>query len=320
VNHNPFPPSPLRPGRPGLSFCWAIFLTAAVLAAAGCSRGRLYLVNSLGAPHAITVDGETGDWFGALSHIAKAQVFVGFVNDRETLYICLTREAAGEGPSVPMGGLTVWIDPAGGDAKKLGLRIATAGGPLDGRPMGGRPKPGDRPEREPETEDKGQDAEGRQPPKTPELEILDADGAVVRKLSLEAADKEGLQARTGMSNGAFVLELAIPLRPSEGRPVAVGAGPGDLVGVGFFSSRAGQTGMRGGPPGGGMPGGIGGGAGGSQPGGIGGGMGMGGPQRPNMEPDLAKSIRIWTRVRLNREPGARPAGAAHDAYTLRVGS
>ena len=110
-----------------------------------------------------------------------------------------------------------------------------------------------------------------------------------------------------MSNGAFVLELAIPLRASEGLPVAVGAGPGDLVGVGFFSSRAGRTAMQGGPPGGGMPGGIGGGVGGSQPGGMGGGMGMGGPRRPNMEPDLAKSVRIWTRVRLNREPGARPA-------------
>ena len=166
MNHNPFPLSPLRPGLPGLNFFGALFLAAAVLAAAGCSRGRIYLVNSLGAPHAITVDGETGDWYGALSYISKAQVFVGFVNDRDALYICLTREAAGEGPSVPMGGLTVWIDPSGGDAKKLGLRIATAGGPLDGRPMDGSRRPGDRTEREPEPEDRGQDVEGRRPLKS----------------------------------------------------------------------------------------------------------------------------------------------------------
>ncbi|MGZ5468526.1 MAG: hypothetical protein ACXW2H_05220 [Candidatus Aminicenantales bacterium] len=273
-------------------------LVLAFLLATSCG-GRVYLVSSLGPAHAIVVDGNMDDWSGALSYVAKDHLFVGFVNDHNDLFICLTKETSeGRGPG-RMGGWTVWIDPAGGSRKTMGIRIAPPGGPQEERPSE------EGPERRP-VEKPAEGEPGGQPltiDRGADLEILGPSGNVLRKLSPEAAAKEGLEVGTGFSGGSFVLEVKIPLKASEGHPIAVGAGPSGQVGIGFLSSRADRKDRRAGQPGGEMGGGRVPGARGV--GAMGGPSGMRGALPPNMDPDISKDIKVWTRVRLNQseQPG-----------------
>ncbi len=265
-------------------------LAVVLLLAAGCG-GRVYLVTSLSLPRAIVVDGDAADWAGALSYVAKDQLFVGFVNDRDDLFLCMTREEAGGPAPAPMGGWTVWFDPAGGTKKAFGLRVAPLGGPS-----------GEKPRESEEVKEGDQGA-----PKERDLEIqwIGPQGNVLRRFAPEDAAGEGLEVREGHSGRSFVLEIKIPLERSARHPIAVGAAPGDLIGVGFFSNRAEGNGERGGRGGAGRPAG-----GGGPPGGLGGGA-MGGPggwrgaMPPNLNPDIAKEVKVWTRVRLvqSGQPG-----------------
>ncbi|MGB8959642.1 MAG: hypothetical protein WCC00_11605 [Candidatus Aminicenantales bacterium] len=265
----------------------------AFLLATSCG-GRVYLVSSLGPAQAIVVDGNMDDWSGALSYVAKDHLFVGFVNDRDDLFICMTKETSeGRGPG-RMGGWTIWIDPAGGSRKTMGIRIVPPGGPPEERPSG------EGPERRP-VEKPAEGEQGGQPLTTDrgaDLEILGPGGNVLRKLSMEAAAKEGLEVGSGFSGGSFVLEVKIPLEVSEGHPIAVGAGPGGVIGIGFLSSRADRKDRRAGQPGGEMGGG--GVPGARGVGAMGGPSGMRGAMPPNMNPDISKDIKVWTRVRLNQ--------------------
>jgi len=286
----------VRPGKPGLTF---FPLILALFFATACG-GRVYLVSSLSLPRAIVVDGSIDDWTGALSYVAKDHLFVGFVNDRTDLFICMTKEmSGGRGPG-RMGGWTVWFDPSGGSRTIMGIRIPPPGGPPEERPA--KEGPESRPSEKPE--------EGEQGGRTPavergsdDLEILGPRENVLRILSPEAAAKEGLEVRTGLSGGSFVLEIRIPLEASEGRPTAVGAGPDGLVGIGFMSSRTDRNDRRAGQPGGEMGGGGMPGAGGV--GAMGSPSGMRGALPPNMDPDISKDVRVWTRVRLRQsdQPG-----------------
>lgn len=284
-------PPDIRPGRSGFRF---VPLALAFLLATACG-GRIYLVSSLSLPRPIVIDGNMDDWSGALSYVAKDHLFVGFINDRDDLFICMTKEMP-EGPgSGRMGGWTVWLDPSGGSQKTLGIRITPPGGsPEDRRSKEG---PGRRPVEKPEEVEPGGQtpAAGRG---AEDLEILGPGENLVRMLSPEEAAKEGLEIRTGFAGGSFVLEARIPLQASEARPFAVGAGPEGIIGVGFLSSRSDGNARRGGLPGSGIGGARGAGAMGSA-------SGMRGALPPNLNPDISKEVKVWTRVRLRQgdQPG-----------------
>jgi hypothetical protein len=155
------------------------------------------------------------------------------------------------------------------------------------------------------------------------LEIIGPNGNVLKKMSFEEASTAGLEVKTVLSGGSFVLEMKIPLKATDVLPMAVGSGDGGVVGVGFLSSRSGEKGRPGRPPGedtggrGGYPG------GGGMPGGMGGrGGGMGGGRRPNMNPDIQKNLKVWTKVKLNTSAEPRralvleiePATCSRDLY------
>jgi hypothetical protein len=290
----------IRPGQPGLVF---FSLVLSLLTLSGCG-GKIYLVTSLRPSHPVVIDGNADDWTGTLSYVPKDQLFVGFVNDREDLSICLTSEEGGGPAADRRSGWTVWFDPAGGTRKTYGLRIAPHGGPPDGLDPGPERKPSEDPA-EPEQGDQGAPAEPGL-----ELQWIGTNGEALRTLTPDEAAKLGLEVREGHAGGAYVLEIKIPLETSAGHPLAVGAGPDSAVGVGFFSNRAERRGGPGGvgggagrpgPGGGGMPGGRGGGA-------VGGpGGGWRGAMEPNLNPDLAKTVKVWTRVRLNASDRPEPS-------------
>lgn len=300
----------VRPGRPGLTIF--LPLAAGLLASAGCG-GRVYVVSSLGPPHTITVDGRTDDWNGALSFVEKQHLFLGFVNDRDKLYVCVTREQLEDrAAGAPMGGLTIWFDPKGGEARALGIRLPGPGGPPEGEGPGRQPDE----EQGGENPRPGRDrnGEGPQPPGGGAIEILGPNGQTLDKLTPEEAAEAGLEIRQGVSSGAFSVEIGIPLRADEKRRYAVGVEPDGTVGIGFFSAPPSRPGgRRNGPPGGGpgedggMPGGIGGGMG---PGGMGGTMRSGGAMPPDMDPDVTRGFKIWTRVKLANSAWPRPSGVS----------
>ena len=267
-------------------------LVLAFLLATSCG-GRVYLVSSLGPAHAIVVDGNMDDWSGALSYVAKDHLFVGFVNDHNDLFLCMTKETSERGGPGRTGGWTVWIDPAGGSRKTMGIRIAPPGG-----------TPGEKPEGMPVEEPPAEEQGGQPAPidRGVDIEILGPNEDVLRRLSPELAAKEGLEIRNGFSGGSFVLEVKIPLETSAGHSIAVGAAPDGIVGVGFFSNRPDRKGRpaglaEGGPgarPGGGVGGGV-----------MAGPGGMRGAMPPNMNPHISKDVKVWTRVRLRQsdQPG-----------------
>jgi hypothetical protein len=293
----PTPPFPIhfRPGKPGLKF----FLSAlAVLLAARCG-GRIYLVNSFEPGRAIVIDGEADDWAGGLSYVGKDRLFVGFVDDKENLYICLTREGSEGRPGAFMQGLTVWLDPSGGTTKVTGIRLNS------GRPSGEGKSPDGRPLRGTEEERPERGDERPSPPRA-EIEILGPRREILAAKSLEQAAEEGLEVKADFSGGLFVLEMKIPLAASTEHPFAVGIGSGKMVGVGITTEKTGRTENAGRPPGGGMGEGGGQPGGGGMPGGMGGGRGgMGGGMRRDPAPDSPRTIRIWMKVRLGSgvDPG-----------------
>ncbi|OYV92810.1 MAG: hypothetical protein B7Z68_09670 [Acidobacteria bacterium 21-70-11] len=130
---------------------------------------------------------------------------------------------------------------------------------------------------------------------------------------------EPVQAALGDDSGVMVLEMRVPLQPTEGHPLAVGAVPGATIALGLATERP-KAGARGrvrlgggGESGEGGPGdesGIGRGRGGfGGRGGYGGRGGMGGGMRDRgMSGGVTPApLDVWLRVTLAKGPAQTPA-------------
>ena len=118
-----------------------LFAAAAVLCAgfSACAAG-VYVMKSRVPEAEITIDGMTEDWKGLLYLLADEQVFVGFMNDQEYLYVCLVSGDSRRPSQLMREGLTVWFDPAGGTKKVLGIKYPAPGLPAprgEGNARGG---------------------------------------------------------------------------------------------------------------------------------------------------------------------------------------
>ena len=271
---------------------------ALILGLAGCSTARTYITESRPPERQITIDGRSDDWVGSLNIVADANLEEGFLNDQDFLYVSLITEDEALRKQIARGGLTVWFDPKGGDAKVLGIKYPV------GRPRGERPAT-------------QKEEAGGPPPNEPaggaesSLEIYRAGDAQPQKLELDAA--KGLEIAVSKEGRLFVYELKIPLQSSPDHPIAVGAQPGNTVGLGFEVPKS-DLGKQGGRPpaaaggeigGGGYGGGMGGG-GGMHGGGHGHHGGQGGA--PGTQPaTAANGLKIWTYVKLSSNKGLSPA-------------
>lgn len=272
-------------------------ISALTLGLAGCGTASTYLAVSRPLERQVTIDGRSDDWVGSLNIVADAHLEEGFLNDQDFLYVSLVTEDESLRKEIARGGLTVWLDPKGGDEKVLGIKYPL-GAPRGGRPAAQKEEAGGRPPEEPAgSPDSG-------------LEIYRPGVAQPQKLDLESA--KGLELAISKEGRLFVYELKIPLQPSADHPIAVGALPGKTVGIGFevpisdlgrpgsrppgeTGTRGGAGGIGGGPAGGGM---YGGGRGRS-----GGGGGRGGP---GLESSTANGLKIWTYVKLSAQKGLAP--------------
>ena len=265
---------------------WALCALFLVLALAGCSSYTIYATESLPREEEIKVDGKTDDWLGSLSIIEDGSVSVGFRNDRENLYVCLMVEEESLQAQAMRLGMTVWFDPLGGKAKSLGIRY-----PL-GIPRGERPE---EPRGEP-----GPPPSGDIPEEAwSAIEIFRSEKGEPQKM--EIAEVPGIEIIAVPSRGLLVYELKIPLALTDSHLVAVGAQPGQTIGIGFEIPKPERDQMPG-PPSGEMPGGGGrppmGGAPGAGGGGRPGGPPGGGP-RGGMMGEMPNGLRFWTLVQLS---------------------
>jgi len=261
-------------------------LTALVLFMAGCSGFQTVRLESRPPAKPVVVDGQLDDWRGNLYFSVESQISVGFTNDAENLYVCLSVTDPYKRSQIIGNGLMVWFDAKGGTSRSFGLKF----------PLG--LQPGEMPMR-PETQDM-RDMPGGFPDEElapefsteswVEVEIVTPENEMPLRMKVEEA--LGLEVKATAPAGTLVYELKIPLRKTPRTPWALGAGPGQSVGLGFESlksqsrgiSRGGYAGGGGGRTGmGGRPG----------MGGMGGGgaYGRGGIQIP-------EDLKLWAVVKL----------------------
>ena len=254
------------------------------LGLAGCSTFRTFTTESQPPEQEIIVDGKTDDWRGHLFIVEGEGVALGFLNDRQNLYVCLLAENASLRNRIMRQGLTVWFDPQGGKTKSFGIKF-----PL-GLTPGERPmvKPG---EERPESENPSRGS-------LTELEIIRSDKEMPQKMNVE--DAKGIEVKAVPSTGFFVYELKIPLVQWEQRPIAVGAEPGKTIGIGFETGKFDSSQMPEGRSGGTR----GGGGGAPMGGGRGGRGGMGGRGGYDRGQQLSEAMKIWATVKLAQGQGS----------------
>jgi hypothetical protein len=185
----------------------------------------------------IAVDGKLDDWEGLQTALAakgrKTDSRIGVVNDGEAIYLSLETADPTLARLISHRGLTVWLDPAGGQAQTLGVRFPLpAARPLSRWGEIGGSAPG-----------------GAQ---LDRLELLGPEPYTRKELSAPGAD--GVQVALGAEGGRIAYELRVPIAVAQAWGLR--AGPGAKIGVGLVSRgmgarpmrRRGEGPGRGGPP------------------------------------------------------------------------
>ncbi|MFB3131881.1 MAG: hypothetical protein ACE10K_05090 [Rhodothermales bacterium] len=253
----------------------ALLLLAALLFG-GC--GSTTALQSTSLDREITVDGQIEDWQGALTPIEKKNLSLGLLNDGAYLYLALVLRDRQQVNQMMALGFTVWFDADGGKEKTLGIRF-----PLGLRASGAEFSP----------RDMQQNPDARREMFEASLTELDILESEEKSLRFPLGAVQGIDVMAKMNAGTLVYELRIPLRKSDAHAFAIGAEPGEVIGVGLetpeIDREAIQSGGRGGGRGGGGRGGFGGGGG-----------GRGGRGAPPQRPD---PLKLWTTVELAVEGG-----------------
>jgi hypothetical protein len=114
-----------------------LLLTLALLALAGC-RSAAPLLTSTAAP--VVVDGDAGEWASGLRPVpGESGLSLGLRNTPDALVVAIVAGDEWQARRVASGGLTLWLDPAGGNARRLGLRFPVGAGAPDDVPPPGAP-------------------------------------------------------------------------------------------------------------------------------------------------------------------------------------
>ena len=251
-------------------------LIALAALAVGCSSTPV--LQSAPAARPPIVDGSESDWVGALQPVeGHTGVALGVREDADALYVVAVLRGERQVRSALADGLTLWLDPAGGNDRALGLRYPVG--------LGARGRTGASPggDGEPDA------VRERFTEATRDLEVL-RDGAETGART-PAAGSTGLQAAATLDAGVLVVEYRVPRGTGANGPGL----SGDVVGLGLVTPEG--TRPEGAARGG--QGGRGGRGGGAGRGGQGGGRPEGGrAERP--EP-----LDVWVRVELAAAQGRR---------------
>ncbi len=275
---NPFPN---KNHRLPLQTIVIIGLIYSLASLTGCRTNRVFTTDSTPPPREIVIDGRPDDWLGELSYLEDEKILLGFLNDKDNLYLCFQAADRFRQVQILNGGLTVWFDPQGGHERKHGIRF----------PLGMKLE-----EMMPLIEAGEKQGEEALPPDFPpqamgSLEIIKSATAARQVIDLQK--EKSIEVDASPWGGGIVIEFKIPLAAGPERPFAVNAQPGASVSIGLETSQLSFGRRQGVPMGGGMPG------GGMQPrmGGMPGEMGGYG-----MRPNLPRPLSFWAEVKLSQAP------------------
>ena len=279
------------------------------LAWASVAGARALEVASAWPQVPLRVDGSGDQWAGHLVPVPDQPILLGVENDGSFLYLCLKTSDPKIKGLIRHLGLTVWVNGAGKEKRTYGVRFPVATG-FRGERGGSEPAVHEGTARD-------------LLPDTSQIELIgptDED-----RLLMDRTSADPVQAAFGDEEGVWVIEVRLPLQPSDEHPLAVSAAPGARIAVGLETEKpqyrrsggerggegeqgeggeGGESGGNGGwGRGGGMgPGGWGGGMGGHA-GGHGGGMGREGGGRGA---GTAGLLKVWSRVTLVSAPAGSP--------------
>jgi hypothetical protein len=218
----------------------------------------------------IAIDGAVEDWVGlqAPAPLDRRPARVGVANDGEALYLSVATDDRELARALAFG-FTLWIDPRGGKARDIGVRLLMAP-PIRRNRWEWEPSPF--------------------PARLEGIELLGPQPSTRRRV--DPPGEGGVEVAFAAAEGPLVFELRVPLAAAGGWGLA--ARPGELLGVTLEGTRpsfgprrtADEPDREDGPRGGGRRGG---GAGGGPPGRGPGGRGP----RP---------LDLWLTVRLAAAP------------------
>jgi hypothetical protein len=257
-----------------------VTLTALLLAPGGLACDDQIELTSRWRSGEVTIDGMRTEWEGSTTYLEDEKASVGVQNDGCCLYVTLSSADQRTQFQVLGRGFTIWFDPEGGKSKSLGIRFPLSAGE---RPVG---QPGQRPDLN-RLVDRHRGPEAR-------MELLTLDGA--REVSV--GEMEGIEVALNAVSGVLVYEARIPIRGGDAIPFAIGADPGQVIGVKLETPPVDSEGVRKG-----MGSGFGrrgeAGVGGRGGGRMGGGMGRsGGAGVGSQRPAMPEPVDIWIRVEL----------------------
>jgi len=257
----------------------------------------------------IVIDASADEWPETWTHLKKAKMDVGVINDSAYLYLCLVSENAATRSQVLRQGLTLWLDARGGKEQDFGVHYPLGMRAALGRGGGGgRNRSTGRPDGERRRE------MIREALST--LEIMANQG--LDRIPIKIDDpSSGLEVAIQLEPGSkrMVYELKLPLQPSDSEPHGLAVEFPATLGFGLDSpasqrpqraargGRGGSSGGGGGGRGGGFGGQRGGGAGGGRGGGFGGG-GSGGSRgaRGGGGQSEMRPLDLWTQIQLAAKP------------------
>jgi hypothetical protein len=190
------------------------FLSCSLLLS-GCMS--LAMQSTWADPGAVT---GPNSWRGALLPLGERDASLAIQNDDSFLHVEFATTDPALQDRILKQGIFIWFDPNGEEARKFGIRYPVAWGTmpasmdeaphtegnLPGSPGAGYGRPGD------------------------DLEIYTDGYKEYERIGKK--DAGGIDARVTKSSDTLLCQIRIPLRERARGPYALGAGPGDLIGVG----------------------------------------------------------------------------------------
>jgi len=173
----------------------------------------------------IAIDGvDSGEeWADARNSFNEQKITVGMYNNNDTVYILLSTSDQRIQRQLMAFGLTLWLDEYGGSAKVLGLRFPL-GMKNPGGSGGGRTTRGGNPMDVLETIQDN-------------LELIGPELYTRSIISVNEAQKYGIQCRIGSTQGNLVYEVQYPLHRTDSCPYGISSRKIKTVGIEIETGR-----------------------------------------------------------------------------------
>ncbi|RJP67690.1 MAG: hypothetical protein C4539_09925 [Ignavibacteriales bacterium] len=197
-----------------LYICYLLFLVSIV----GCASGKEFTSNF--KKDEILVDGNQADWQNKLVADEDESIALGFTNNEQNLYLCLTTKNRMRMMQILRDGFTVWIKSPTNSKKTIGIKYPIAAN---------NSEPGSHQtlQRSPMTNENPDKLLKEAALKQTEILIVNKD--LFPLTALPIINKEGLEIKLGFHNDEFVYEMKIALKNFCNGEYCADANAGDQI-------------------------------------------------------------------------------------------